>query len=497
LRILLIKPNMGLVGGRPYLDRGRMEPLTFAVLAGFTPPGHEVVLVDDRFEPVPYGEPWDLVGVDVEIYTARRAYEIADRFRSRGVKVVLGGVHATMIPEEAAAHADAVALGDTDADWATILADAARGALQPRYAAAPCSAAPHDEGTRQLPAPYDYRVDRSVFQGKRYLPVALTQFSRGCRNRCDYCATGTIYRGRFVTRPVRDVIAELERDGRRLVFFVDDNLIADLPAARELFRALIPLKLRWTAQASLDFSGDPALMDLMLASGCAGLVVGFESRDPADLRRMNKPGNLAYGSYDEVAERIRASGLMIWAAFLLGYDHETVASIRETVDWALSRRFAFSAFNILMPYPSTPFYARMQEEGRLLYGGKWWLHDDYRFGLAGFRPKLLTPEQLGELGLEARLRHSSIPQILRRATDRKTNSKDLWSLATYFAYNPLFRDEMLKKHGMTLGYRGLERPPGPSSWARRLADAWIDDDLGSLLLEQTRKLATRLSERAR
>jgi hypothetical protein len=148
---------------------------------------------------------------------------------------------------------------------------------------------------------------------------------------------------------------------------------------------------------------------------------------------------------------------MLWAAFLLGYDHETEQSIRDTVDWALSKKFAFSAFNILMPYPATPFYARMQEQGRLLFDGKWWLHDDYRFGRGAFVPKNMSAERLGELGLWARLRHNTVYQIMRRATDRSTHSKDGWSLLTYFAYNPLFRDEMLKKHGMPLGYRGFER----------------------------------------
>lgn len=445
MRILFVKPNMGLVQGRPYLDRGRMEPLTFAVLAGFTPAGHEVRLCDDRMEPVPYGEPWDLVGINTEIYTARRAYEIADRFRAQGVKVVLGGCHTSLIPEESQAHADAVALGEVDAVWAEIVADAAAGRLRPRYQGRPGG----DLGA--------FAPRFEVFQGKRYLPVALTQLSRGCVNACEYCVTGNLYQGGAFVRDPRRVAEELARRGRKLVFFVDDNLLADAEAAKVLLRALLPLKLRWSAQASLNFAGDPELMDLMVRSGCAGLVVGFESRDPANLAAMNKRSNLAQGGYDAVVARIRDAGIMLWAAFLLGYDHETPASIRETVDWALSKKFAFSAFNILTPYPGTAFHARMEAEGRLLYGGRWWLHDDYRFGHAAFRPRHMSPETLSELGLEARLRHSSVFQILRRATDPKTNAKDLWSLGTYFAYNPLFRDEMLKKHGMVLGYRGLER----------------------------------------
>ncbi len=447
MRILFVKPNMGLVRGRPYVDRGRMEPLTLAVLAGHTPDRHEVRLCDDRCEAVPFGEDWDLVAVNTEIYTARRAYEIADRFRAQGSKVVLGGCHATLIPGEAALHADALALGDTDAaTWRAILADAEHGRLAPVYRNASGDA----HALRGRPR-------REVFAGKTYLPVTLTQFSRGCVNRCEYCTTGNLFRGRHCHRDPREVVAELEGQERRLVFFVDDNLIADPPAAKALFRELMPLRLHWTAQASLAFASDPELMDLMVRSGCAGLVVGFESRDPHNLAAMNKTANLLAGDYDQVVERIRDAGIMLWAAFLLGYDHETDESIRSTVDWALSKKFAFSAFNVLTPYPGTAFYDRMNAEGRLLFEGRWWLHDDYRFGDAAFRPRQMTPEALAAFGLEARLRHNSVFQILRRATDRKTNAKDVWSALTYFAYNPLFRRELLAKHGMMLGYRGLER----------------------------------------
>jgi radical SAM superfamily enzyme YgiQ (UPF0313 family) len=447
MRILFVKPNMGLVHGQPYDDRGRMEPLTFAVLAGFTPERHEVYLCDDRFDPVPYGEPWDLVGITNEIYSARRAYEIADRFRASGVKVVIGGPHATLIPEEVARHADAVALGDIDGIWQTILDDAEAGCLKPVYRGLPL------DGNELKPI----RIRRDIFKGKPYLPVALTQFSRGCINFCEYCATSHLYHGCFPHRSPNEVADELARIGRKFVFFVDDNLVGNPEVAKVLFRKLIPLKLRWIGQASLKFASDPELMDLMVRSGCAGLVVGFESRDPANLAAMNKQFNLAGGSYDEVVERIRDTGIMLWSAFLLGYDHETADSIRETVNWALSKKFAFAAFNILTPYPGTAFYERMKAEGRLLYDGCWWLHDDYRFGYAAFRPKLISPEELSELGYQARIRHNTGFQILRRATDLKTNAKDFWSLFTYFAYNPIFRVEFHKKYEMMLGYRGHER----------------------------------------
>lgn len=469
---------MGLVNGSPYLDRGRMEPLTFGALCAITPPEIEVELCDDRFEPVPYSANWDLVGINTEIYTARRAYEIADRFRSLGVAVVLGGFHATMVPQESIQHADAVIIGDAEETWPRLLGDYRAGRLQPYYRSS-------FSGNRIIQGMH---IDWSIFNGKKYLPIALTQFSRGCPNSCEYCATGTIYQKRHTHRPVSDVVKELERNGRRIVFFVDDNIIADRSSAKELFRALIPLKIRWTGQASLNFVDDSELMDLMLKSGCVGLVIGFESLSRANLSIMKKNCNLPYENYESALDIIRSSGLMVWAAFLIGYDYETEESIQETLDWILSKKFAFAAFNILMPYPTTPFYKRMQAEGRLLYDGQWWLHDDYRFGHAAFRPANMSPERLTEACFKARLKHNTVFQILRRATDRKTNSKDIWSVLTYFAYNPLFRDEMLKKHGMKLGYRGFERASDPVK---------VDGDgVTSRILEATRHGLSYITNRS-
>ena len=448
MKIMFIKPNMGLVQDKPYHDRGRMEPLTFAVLKGITPPEHECVLYDDRFEAVPFDDSVDLVAINTEIYTARRSYEIADQFRKRGVPVALGGYHATMIPEEAAEHADTVVIGDAESIWESLLSDLQHRRLQPQYRG--CS---FGQGLLQK-----VRTDWSIFQGKSYLPVRLVQFSRGCFNQCEYCATGNIYQKSHRCRPVSEIVAEIERTQARFVFFVDDNIIANKEMATALFTAIIPLKIRWFSQADISFATDPALMDLMMKSGCAGLVVGFESLDLDNLKQMKKNCNLKFDSYDPLVERIRQAGILLWAAFLLGYDKDTPATVKATCDWALSKKFAFSAFNILMPYPGTPFYQRMKEEGRLLYDGKWWLHDDYRFGLPGFMPKNCGPEELAQACLDARLAHNSIYQILRRSTDPKTHMKDLWNLFTYFSYNPLFRDELLKKHGMKLGYRGQERP---------------------------------------
>jgi radical SAM superfamily enzyme YgiQ (UPF0313 family) len=442
MRITFIKPNMGLVGNRPYLDRGRMEPLTFAVLAGLLPEHIKFVLYDDRYERIPYSDPTDLVCINVEIYTAKRSYEIAARFRARGVKVALGGFHVSMIPEEAAEHADTILTGDAEEVFPQMIADLAAGLLQKKY-----------EG-HFPPRLQGLRTRWDIFDGKNYLPIRLTQFSRGCPNHCRFCATGTLYRRTHCCRPVEEVVGELAGQKSPFVFFVDDNIIGQPEQAKELFRQLIPLKKRWIGQASLSFTEDPELMDLMKRSGCAGLVVGFESTNPENLKQMEKNCNMNLESYAPVIEKIRDVGFQLWAAFLIGYDADDLKSIQKTVQWAIDQKFCFAAFNILCPYPSTSLYYEMKAADRLLYD-KWWLDDRYHFGDAVFKPARMTPDELTEACFWARRRFNHPVSIIRRALDFKTNAKDLWSFATYFAYNPLFRRELFKKHGMKLGYHGL------------------------------------------
>lgn len=439
MKVTFIKPNMGLVSGRPYYDRGRMEPLTFAVLAGQLPESTKCVLYDDRYERIPYSEHTDLVCINVEIYTARRSYEIADRFRSRGVPVALGGYHVSMIPDEAGPHADTLLLGDGEELFLEMVNDLAGGNLKKVY-----------QG-HFPPKLSGIRTRWDIFDGKSYLPLRLTQFSRGCPNHCKFCATGSLYQKTHCCRPPEEVIEELKQQSSPFVFFVDDNIVAQPDQAKELFRQLIPLKKRWVSQGSLSFTEDPELMDLMKRSGCAGLVVGFESTNPENLKQMDKNCNMNLESYAPVIEKIRDVGFQLWAAFLMGYDEDDLTSIKKTVQWAIDQKFCFAAFNILSPYPNTPLYEEMQSAGRLLYD-KWWLDDRYHFGDCVFQPAKMSPDELTEACFWARRRFNHPLSILKRIFDFKTNAKDLWSLGTYLAYNPLFRRELFKKHGMVLGY---------------------------------------------
>ncbi|MFO7533266.1 MAG: radical SAM protein [Candidatus Limnocylindrales bacterium] len=440
--VTLVKPTLGRQPDGPFVDEARMEPLNLGVIAGLTPPGVDVRLWDDRIDAIDYDEPTDLVAITVEAFTARRAYEIADEYRARHVPVVMGGIHATALPDEVAEHADAVYTGDAEARWAEVVADAHAGRLKPRY-----------DAPIGRPQPGS-QARRDIYDGKGYLPVSLLQFGRGCPFRCEYCAVGAYFDHRHHVRPIDEVVAEIRSQPRRDLFFVDDNLIADHGSAKELFRALIPLHVRWVSQASVDQVQDPELMELMVESGCLGNVIGFESLDPANLRQMHKGANLAgFDRYASAVRTLRDRHLQTWAAFLLGYDYDTPDSILAQCEWAIEQRFTFAAWNVLMPYPGTPLYERLQAQGRLLYDGRWWLHPDYRFNSAAFKPARMTADQLTEVAWACRRRWNSPRSIISRAFDPATNMRSLTRFVLYAIYNPIFRRESLKRQGLLLGLR--------------------------------------------
>ncbi len=444
MKLTLIKPNIGRREHSLYVDEGRMEPLQLGILAALTPPDIDVVMYDDRMEQIPYDEPTDLVAITVETFTARRAYEIREEFRKRGVQTVMGGMHAMLIPEEVAEHCDCVIVGDAEPVWETMLCDFKHGRLKKRYDAMQPECPQINVITR-----------RDIFEGKGYLPITLLQFSRGCSHRCSFCASSVYFGAHHYCRPVEDVIREIKEQKRKLLFFVDDNIVCNHEKAKELFRALIPLKIHWVSQGSMDMLNDKELMELMVKSGCLGLVIGFESISPECIAQMNKYTNKKGSGemYQEEIRQLRKWGLQTWAAFTVGHDGDTVESIRATCDFAIKNKFTFAAFNILMPYPNTPLYEKMKQEGRLLYNGKWWLHEDYRFNYASIVPQNMTAEKLTEVSFECRRRFNSLRSIIKRAFEPHTNLRTPYRFITYLIYNPLFRKEVFKKQGMRFGLK--------------------------------------------
>ncbi len=413
------------------------------VLAGLTPPDVEVVLHDDRMEAIPYDDPTDLVAITVETYTARRAYEIAEEYRNRGVPVILGGMHVALLPDEAMQHADSIFVGDAETGWAQVIEDARQNKLQAKYFAPP--------GIAQIGG---IQPRRDLYKGKSYLPISLMQFSRGCRFACSFCAVSQYFDKKHHLRRIDEVVAEIANQERKFLFFIDDNIASNRVALKELCHALIPLKIGWISQASLDVTQDRELMTLMEKSGCWGNVMGFESINASSLRDAKKSPNIpGFSNYEQEVRILRDHGMQTWAAFSLGYDHDTVESIQATVDFALRSKFTFAAYNILMPYPGTPLYHMLAEQKRLLFDGKWWLHPEYRFNQSAFLPALMTPDELTDACHAARTRYNSASSLIQRFSDWKTNLRSVTRAISFWRYTLLFRKEVYKKHRMRFGLK--------------------------------------------
>ena len=428
MKLMLIKPGIGDIIEGYRLNDGRMEPLQLGIIAALTPPDVDVVLYDDRVEQIPFDASVDLVAITVDSITARRAYAISDRFRERGVPVVLGGIHVTLVPEEASMHADAIVLGDAEPVWRELMADAMAGKMRHTYAG------PFGEPQKGV------FPRRDLFRGKGYLPVSLIQFSRGCLFNCSFCAAACFFRNTHNCRRVEDVVREIEQENLRLVLFADDNLTANRSAAKALCTALKPLRIRWASQVSVDVVQDTELLELMAESGCIGQLIGFDSINLTSLRWMGKSPNLReFDRYEVAIHRLREYGFQVWASFMLGNDFDSAECIRQTVRFAIDSKFTLAFFHLLVPYPGTQLYAELQRSGRLLFGGTWWLHPEFRYNTSTFIPRQMTAQELGEITVWANKAFYSARSITLRLFDRETNLRSITKLLMYLKFNLLIR----------------------------------------------------------
>lgn len=433
MKVTFIRPNL-------YDDRSSdaMEPLCFAILKSLTPDNIETTFYDERLEPVPLDESTDLVAMTVETYTARRAYQIAAEYRKRGVPVVFGGYHPTFLPDEALQHADTVVRGDAEGVWGQILEDAQNGRMQKLYQSA------------DFPELANVFPDRSIFKGKKYAPMALVQYGRGCKFNCSFCSIRAFYGNNLRQRPVADVIEDIRRSGRKHIFLVDDNIFVDADKARELFKALIPLKIKWSCQVSIDIARDRKLVRLMADSGCISALVGFESLDPASLKEIKKGWNVKWQSYDDAIEVFQNAGIMIYGTFVFGCDNDTRENFDIAVDFAIRHKFILANFNPLTPMPGAPLFDRMQEEGRLLHD-RWWLDPEFKYGDATMQPMNMTADELTRGCFAAREKFNTMTSIFRRINDRRTNLRSPLRVSVFLLSNFVSRREIYRKQKRALG----------------------------------------------
>lgn len=438
MRLTIVHPAIGHKRGEQYIRSWQMEPLPVAVIAGLTPKDVQLRFYDDRMEHIPYDEPTDAVVMSLETYTANRAYQIASEYRRRGVPVVLGGFHATLMPEEAEQYAESVVIGEAESVWATVVDDLRHGTLQKRY-----------QGERI--GLENIRVDRSLFAGKSYLPLRLVETGRGCRFPCEFCAIQSFFGRTHRSRPIEHIVHELNalKPNAKLFFFVDDNFAGNIEAAKPLLVELSKLDIRWVTQMSINAAHDEEFLDLLSKSGCRGVLIGFETLEEANLRAMKKRFNGMRGGYSKALANLRRYGIRVYGTFIFGYEHDTHASFDRAVEFAIDQRLYISAFNHLTPFPGTPLYETLRQEGRLRYDA-WWLDPAYRYNDLPFYPKQLAPDDVTRLCVMARRKFYSWASIMKRGLDR-VNRGDGFMFRNFFLINMMHRTEVSQRNGYPLG----------------------------------------------
>jgi radical SAM superfamily enzyme YgiQ (UPF0313 family) len=386
VKIALISPK-----GPLYRHRGgifkkslRYQPLTLTTLAALVPAelNAEISLLDEGIQEVPETLEAEIVGMTVITGTAKRSYELAARFRSQGKTVILGGPHVTLMPQEAARHADSICVGYAEDSWPQLLRDYARGELLSEYRQSA------EFSLDRTDMPY---ARREMFDRRQYLTQAVFEATRSCVHDCEFCVAPAAWGRKQYQKPVDWVIEDIRRFGQRKLIFVDLNLISDRDYARELFTELIPLNVQWFGLSTVLLAHDRELMELVARSGCKGLLLGLETVTPASLRDAKKRFN---GSVDfkAIIADLHHLGISVQGCFVFGLDHDTPEVFDTTVEFAIDAGIDLPRFAVLTPFPGTPLHGRLEREGRIL-SRDWELYDGQH---VVFQPAKMSVRELAE-----------------------------------------------------------------------------------------------------
>jgi radical SAM superfamily enzyme YgiQ (UPF0313 family) len=354
------------------------QQITMPYLAAQVPSYWQVEHIDEEVGPVDCAAQVDLVGITFHTPSAQHAYELAGKFRARGIPVVLGGPHVSLLPDEAAQHADAIFVGESEGLWSQFLLAFEQGRHEKVYQS------PSVPTLEHVP-----QAKKELFHRKDYTGGVLFA-SRGCPNHCDFCTVSVLYKNRLRKRPVAEVAAEFASFKGKIIIFWDDNIAGDLEYAKELFKAITPYKKWWSSQASIHAGQDPEFLELAARSGCKQLFLGLESISQSSLNDVHKRFNRVE-DYAEIIRRVHAHGMAVQAGIVFGFDSDTPSIFSETLDFLEQNGIQNATFNILTPFPGTRLFQRLEAEGRILSYD--WRNYNSRSAVV-FRPKNMSSDEL-------------------------------------------------------------------------------------------------------
>jgi radical SAM superfamily enzyme YgiQ (UPF0313 family) len=400
------------------LKRLMSPSLSLLILASLTPEEHIVSIEDENAHRLNLSDRPDLVGITVNVDTSRRAYEIADHYKGRGVPVVLGGIHPSSCPEEALEHATSVCIGEAEGVWRQILDDTRSRKLQARY--------DNSEHTdlALTPPPRWNLINRS-----KYLYTNIVCATRGCPFRCDFCYNSCDYiHNSHRGRPVENVVDEIKSLHAGQVMFIDDNLIGNIAWTRQLLKAIKPMRLTWHAAVSTNIGSHLTLLDEMSESGCRSLFIGFESINEDSINSVHKRQN-RIGYYNSLIREIHDRDIMVNASMVFGFDHDRLSVFKDTLNWLVENKVETMTGHILTPYPGTLLYKRLLAEGRIIDFDC----THYNTAHVVFQPKNMSPEELNAGYLWIYRKLYNYPNIIRRMPDHFSRA------APYLLFNLGYR----------------------------------------------------------
>ncbi|MCK4423078.1 MAG: B12-binding domain-containing radical SAM protein [Candidatus Omnitrophica bacterium] len=382
--------------------------LALPTIAALTPPDVEIKIVDENIEDIDFDMDTDLVGITTPTFLAPRAYEIAEEFRKRDVTVVLGGIHPSMLPDEAITHADVLVTGEAEGVWGELINDYKKGRLKQFYQ---CLEKPD---LSELPIPRWDLLKNDLYN------IHSLQTTRGCPYDCEFCSVKAFLGNKYRCKPIDKIIEEVKTLiglSRKRIFFTDDNFIGNKKRAKELLKVLGSFKISYYIQASLDLAKDEELLKLLAQTGCNGIFIGFESVSETAIKQMNKAFSNKVPDYLESVRKIQSYGMGIQSSFIFGYDSDDISIFKKTVDFIQSAGLEMATFHILTPFPGTKLYERLNNEGRILHRD-WGKYDG---SYVCYKPTLMSAEALQNGMIWAKQKVYSYENIFERL-------KGIWTL---------------------------------------------------------------------